>query len=130
MKEGYYKGLYLIAALYDFILGFAFLFFYKQIYQMTGMNLPDNPAYLSMCAVFVMLLAVAFFLIYRDPKSGRKLIIYSILYKFAYICVVVYYYALGKIQNLMYVDIPFLILVVTDLIFALLFIESLRYAKK
>jgi len=37
-REKYYKGLYLVGGLYDFILGFAFIFFYVGIFKMLGMN--------------------------------------------------------------------------------------------
>jgi len=127
MEEGYYKGLYLIAALYDIILGFGFLLFYKTIYNVTGMNLPPNPAYLSMCAMLIGLYGILLFMIYQNPRNSRKMIIYSTLIKFGFVAVVLYYwFFIGQ----EYVDIPFRILAGVDFIFALLFLESLRFAKK
>jgi hypothetical protein len=125
--EKYYKGLYLVSALYDFILGVSFVFFYEFIFRILGMNVPQNPAYLTFSAVMIMLFGVLLFMIYLDPKTSRKLIIYSILVKFAYIGTVLYYYF---IVGPNYVDAPFLIFVVFDFVFALLFIESLRKIKK
>ena len=127
MKEGYYKGLYLVAALYDIILGFGFLLFYKTIYNVLGMNLPPNPAYLSLCAMLIGLYGILLFMIYQDPKSSRKMIIYSSLIKFGFVAVVLYYWFFVGLD---YVDMPFRILAGVDLIFGLLFLESLKFAKK
>jgi len=127
MKEGYYKGLYLVGALYDIILGFGFLLFYKIIYDVLGMNLPSNPAYLSMCAMMIGLYGVLLFMIYQNPKNSRKMIIYASLIKFGFVAVVLYYWFFMGVE---YVDMPFRILGGADLIFGLLFLESLKFAKR
>ncbi len=127
MKQNYYRGLFLIAGLYDFILGVGFLFFYKQIFYFTGMNLPENPAYLTFCAVLIMLFGILLFMIYYDLNNSRRMIIYSVLIKFGYVSTVLYYYFLvGKD----YVDAPFLIFAGFDFIFAILFLESLKFVRK
>jgi len=127
MKRGYYKALYLTAALYDFILGVAFLFFYEQIFNITGMNIPSNPAYLTFCALLIALFGILLFMVYSDIENSKKLVIYAIMIKFAYVGTVLYYYlVVGK----SFVDTPFLIFAVFDFIFAILFIESLRFIRR
>ena len=126
MKRGGYKRLYLIAALYDLILGFGFLFFYKIIYKVLGMNLPENPAYLSLCAALIGIYGILLFMIHKNPENNRITIIYAILVKFAFVAVVLYYWL---IIGSNYVDIPFRIIAGIDLIFALLFLKSLKIAK-
>ena len=127
MKEGYYKGLFLVGALYDIILGFGFLLFYKTIYNVLGMNLPPNPAYLSMCAILIGIYGFLLFMIYQNPIESRKMIIYSSLIKFGFVAVVLYYWFFMGAQ---YVDMPFRILGGVDLIFGLLFLQALKFAKK
>jgi hypothetical protein len=126
MNTKYYKGLFLVSALYDFILGIGFVFFYKTIFKITGMNLPENPAYLTFCAILIALFGVLLFMIYTNLDGSRRLIIYAILVKFAYVGTVLYYYLLVGSS---YVDMPFLIFAGFDLIFAVLFIQSLKYIK-
>lgn len=124
--ESYYKILFLVSALYDFILGFAFLFFYKQIFALLRMNLPENPSYLTFAALTIMFFGVLLFMIYLDLKNSRRMILYAIFFKFSYIATVIYYYVVvGKA----YVDFPFRLFAFFDLIFALLFLESLRNIK-
>ncbi len=122
-RRNYFKGLFLISAIYDFVLGIAFLFFYKQIFNLLGMNLPENPAYLTFSAIMITLLGILLFMIYLKLEGSRRLILYAIFIKFAYIGTVLYYYLFVGTD---YVDAPFLIFAGLDFIFALLFIESLR----
>jgi hypothetical protein len=102
------------------------VFFYKNIFKITGMNLPENPAYLTFCAILIALFGVLLFMIYTNLDGSRRLIIYAILVKFAYVGTVLYYYLLVGSS---YVDMPFLIFAGFDLIFAVLFIQSLKYIK-
>jgi len=127
MKNNYYKALYFISALYDFILGVSFLFFYKPIFKMLGMNLPENPAYLTFCAAMIALFGILLFMIYLNLSGSRRLIIYAVLVKFAYVGTIIYYFLLVGSS---YVDMPFRIFAVFDFVFAVLFIESLRYIKE
>src|SRR3989338_785018 len=127
MERGDYKRLYLIAALYDLILGFGFLLFYKIIYKVLGMNLPENPAYLSLCAILIGIYGILLFMIHRNPENNRIAIVYAILIKFAFVAVVLYYWLFVGPE---YVDIPFRIIAGIDLIFAFLFLNSLKIARK
>ena len=43
----FYRGVFFVAALYDLILGAAFLFFYPWAYGLMGIPLPTEPAYLA-----------------------------------------------------------------------------------
>jgi len=127
MKTTYYRSLYLVSALYDFILGISFLFFYEPIFRILGMNLPENPAYLTFCAAMIALFGILLFMIYLNLTGSRRLVIYAVLVKFAYVGTVFYYYALVGSE---YVDMPFILFAIFDFIFAILFIESLRFIKK
>lgn len=127
MTNIYYKRLYLIAGLYDFSLGFLFLFFYKNVFDLLGMNLPENPSYLTFSALMILFFGVLLFMISHNLEGSRRLVIYSILVKFSYVTTVFYYYVFVGSD---YVDPPFILFAVFDAIFALLFIESLRFIKK
>ena len=60
-------------------------------------------------------------------KNNRKMIIYASAIKFGFVGVVLYYWLFVGAD---YVDMPFRLLAGTDLIFGLLFLESLKFAKK
>ena len=126
-RRGYYKTLYLIAAIYDWILGFGFLFFYKPLFEIFGIVIPNNPAFLSAATLFIGLLGFILFWIYRDLDNSRRLVQYAIMFKFSYISVVLFYFITRGSD---FVETFFLVFVGFDMIFAILFIESLGYIKK
>ena len=66
-------------------------------------------------------------MIYKDIDKSRKLVIYSILIKFAFVMVIAYYWFIIGAD---YVDMPFRIFGILDLVFGLLFLESLRFIRK
>jgi len=90
------------------------------------MNLPSNPAYLSMSAMLFGLYGLLLFMIYKNPKESRGMIIYASLVKLGFIAIVIYY----LLSEPLLVDMPFRILAVIDLVFGVLFLESLKFAGK
>jgi len=119
-REKYYKGLFLIAALYDLILGIAFLFFYKILYLFLNIPLPENPAYLSLSAMFVFVIGIGYYLIYLDIYANRDLAKLGVIYKFAYAAIAFYYLIFGAVPHFI-----FIVFALIDLVFAFLFIEFL-----
>lgn len=127
MKRGYYRGLYLVAALYDLILGAVFLLFYKPLMETFEIPIPSNPAYLSGSAMFIFLFGILLFLIFLKPEGSKRMVIYSVLMKIGYTGVVVYYLITRGFD---FVEWPFLLFGGLDILFALLFLESLRFIKE
>ena len=123
-KEPYYKLLFLIAAIYDLVLGLAFLFFYKLIYQTLNIPLPQYPAYISLSAAFVFVLGIAYYMVYQNLYANRDLVKIGTIYKVAYALVVFYYFFFETLPHN-----SFLIFGFIDLIFLGLFIEFLASTK-
>jgi hypothetical protein len=118
-KEMYYKGLFLIAAIYDIVLGLGFLFFYKLIYNSLGIILPLNPSYLSLSAAFVLVIGIGYFMVYLNLRN-RGLVWLGAFYKIAYVSIGVYYF----IKNMLPHNI-FSVFGIIDFIFLILFLEFL-----
>ena len=126
-RKGYYKVLFLIAAIYDLVLGIIFTFFYKFTFSLLGIPIPTYPGYISLIGVFLIVLGVAYYFIYRgDLVRNLDLIRVGTFYKFAYIAVVLYYWIFATIPHIIFVA----LFVVADLIFLILFIECILHIKK
>jgi hypothetical protein len=126
-KGGYYKGLFLVSAIYDLILGLIFTFFYKPVFNLLGIPLPAFGGYLSLIGVFLIVLGVGYYYLSRgDLVKNRDLLKVGILYKFAYALVAFFYLAAGTIPHVIFAW----VFGVIDLIFAILFIECLSYTKR
>lgn len=101
----YYKGLFLLVAVYDIILGIIFMFFNKSTFELLGIpeKLPEFEGYLTLIGVYVLILGIAYYLIYRgNLQKNRDLILIGILYKLGYCAVTFYYFMIGNIPHILF----------------------------
>ena len=61
-RERYYRTLYWVAAAYDIILGFSFLFFFREIAEFFDFEaeLPEYGGYVHLLAAFVFVIGIAY----------------------------------------------------------------------
>ncbi len=88
------KPLYVVAAIYDVVLGVAFLFFGDFIFEhfMPEIAQPNHPAYLQFPAALLLVFALMYAAIARDPVRNRNLIPYGILLKISYCSVILWHW--------------------------------------
>ncbi len=78
------KALFIVAGLYDGILGFAFLFYSTPIFEFAQIPLPPHPGYVQFPALLLVVFALMFFRIAANPGHCRELILYGVGLKIAY----------------------------------------------
>lgn len=101
----YYKGLFLLVAIYDIILGIIFMFFSKSTFEFLSIpeKLPEFAGYLTLIGVYVLILGIAYYLIYKgDLQKNRDLILIGLLYKLGYCGVTFYYYIIGDLPHILF----------------------------
>jgi hypothetical protein len=108
--------LFAIAAVYDGVLGVAFLLFPAALYERFGVVPPNHWGYVDFAAAILVIFAMMFIQVARDPRSNRNLIPYGVLLKVAYCGVVFRYWFAVDLPNLWK---PF---AVADVAFAVLFV--------
>lgn len=129
LRKKYYRGLFLIAAIYDIILGIVFTFFYRDAFEFIGISekLPEFGAYLSLIGAFLFVIGVAYYLIYRgDLQKNRDLILIGALYKLAYCAIVFFYFAIGEVPHMIFLS----LFGVVDLIMFILMVECFIFLRK
>jgi hypothetical protein len=123
--EKAYRNLFLVAALYDFILGFVFFFFlpffFEEIYNIAA---PIYPAFYQGGAAFVFVMGVGFFFVYLNMYRNVDIVKIGITFKTVYTALAFYYVF---IENMPWV---FSIFGFLDIIFIILFILFLRDFKR
>jgi hypothetical protein len=122
-KKKYYKRLFLLGAIWNWIVAPIFFFAYKPIIQHLQMAPLQYglPIQLAMALVFVY--GIAYYYVYKDPIRNRdcaKLGVYS---KTLVFILLTYYWIVGEIVFALVI--PGLV----DLIFAGLFLEFLMHFK-
>src|SRR5262249_4049054 len=114
------RALFVITALYDGVLGAAFLIVPGWVFRMGDVTPPNHWGYVQFPAALLLIFALMFAAIARDPVGNRDLIIYGILLKMAYCGVAFCYWFTSGIPGLWK---PFALI---DLVMAVLFLLSYR----
>lgn len=122
-RETLFSILFYIAALYDGVLGLAFLFAASTVFEWYAVTPPNHFGYVQFPAALLIVFAVLYFNIAKDLVRNRNLIFYGILLKVSYCSIVFYYWATSEIPNMWK---PFAIFDLIFLIFFLLAYRGLR----
>jgi len=120
-----WRTFFLLAALYDLILGAAFLVASEPILTAIGMTLPPHIAYIQLAAVFVFVQGLGYWLVSRDPLANLGLVRVGIAYKAAYSGLALYYLATKQLPSVFFI--PW---AVFDLLFLIGFVMFLRAASR
>ena len=116
MNDKLTKTLFVVAGLYDGILGVAFLLFPLAIFAMYGVEPPNHIAYVQFPALLLIIFAAMFFQVARNPVKNRGLILYGCALKISYCSMVFWYQATSVIPDMWipwaWIDLVFLLLFV------------------
>lgn len=109
------KPFFVVAGLYDGILGLLFVLAPYQLFKAANVTPPNHVGYVQFPALLLIIFAIMFFNIARNPLANRSLILYGILLKISYSGVVLFHW--------MSVNIPtiWVVFAFLDLIFLVLF---------
>jgi hypothetical protein len=114
------RGLFYLAALYDGVLGLAFLFSADGLYTRFRVTPANHPGYVQFPALLLVVFALMFLAVARNPARNRNLIPYGMLLKVAYCGVVGFYWFGAGIPDMWK---PFAVI---DAVFLALFIWAYR----
>jgi len=105
---------FVVAGLYDGLLGLAFLLAGPAIFDHFGVERPNHPGYVQFPALLLMIFAWMFFAVAFRPRANRNLILYGILLKLSYSGTVIYHWVSGGVPGLwkpfVFIDLAFVIL--------------------
>jgi hypothetical protein len=83
---------FVVAALYDGLLGAIFLVAGSSVFQWYGVPPPNHPGYIVFPAALLIIFALMFAAVARNPIANRNLIPYGILLKVSYCSAVLFYW--------------------------------------
>jgi len=94
MSKPWIKWLFIIAGIYEAVLGLAFLIAPTAIFDAFGTTLPNHMGYVQFPALLLLVFALMFFRIASDPVRYRELMLYGMGLKISY-CILAFYYQLA-----------------------------------
>jgi hypothetical protein len=122
-RERYYRGLFVVAAIYDSVLGIVFTFFYKPAFEMLNVTPPEG-GYIPLLGSFLFVIGVAYYLIWRgDLLRNRDMIFVGTLYKLAYAAIALIFWAIGDVPHVAFAAVFGL----ADVVFFILMLECWLY---
>ncbi|MFV1968793.1 MAG: hypothetical protein ACC628_25530 [Pirellulaceae bacterium] len=110
--------LFVVAALYDGILGLAFLFGAEAVFERFNVPPPNHFGYVHFPACLLVVFGIMFLTIAAAPVRNRNLILYGVLLKVSYCSVVFYHWTTAGIPGMWK---PFAF---CDLLFIALFVAA------
>jgi hypothetical protein len=94
---GWIRPLFWLAALYDGVLGILFLVAPFWVFTRFDVVPPNHAGYVQFPAALLIIFALIFITIARDPVVNRQQMIYGILLKLAYCGIAAYYWLTSDI---------------------------------
>jgi len=120
-KETFYRNLFLIAALYDFVLGFVFFAFWRPIFDhILNIPYPNYPAFYQAAAAFIFSMGIGFYFVYRNLYRNIDIVKLGIVFKLFYTGVAFYYVFVENMPGI------FAVFGLLDLVFIAFFVFFLR----
>lgn len=98
-----WRTFFLLAAIYDIVLGLLFLVFGEAILEAIGMDLPPHSAYINLAAVFVVVQGLSYWFVFRDPLANLGMVRVGVLYKLAYSGLALYYLVIGQLPSVFWI---------------------------
>jgi hypothetical protein len=99
-KEKIISILFIIAALYDGILGVLFLFAGGRLFEYFQVTPPNHLGYVQFPAALLIIFALMFCAIAMNPSLNKNLIPYGMLLKVSYCSIVFFYWFTTGIPNM------------------------------
>ena len=126
MNENFYKRVFLIGALWNIAGGIFITLFTGWIFSMANLTPPQPLAYYHSWIALFVTFGIGYYMVYKDMYGNKNIIILGIIGKLAFAIIFIYNMVVFKGQIPLFFVIP----VVGDLVFALLYGRFLDFAKK
>ena len=121
-KKKYYKNMFLIAAIWNWLVGFTCLILSlvaPDSILLFGVEMPPSLSFLQILFILISIFGIGFYIVHRDIDSNHGIVQMSVVEKVSFFIVFLIYFIIGDVNVLV------LLLVIVDLIFGILFIEFL-----
>jgi hypothetical protein len=123
-NERAYRILFLIASLYDFVLGFIFFIFLRFFFEsLFKIPFPLYPAFFQAAAAFVFVMGIGFYLVYRNMYRNIDIVKVGIAFKLIYTGLAFYHVF---IEGMPWIFSVFGFLDIIFIVFFIIFLRAVR----
>ena len=126
MRERFYKRMFLIGALWNLLGGVLVLVLTDRIFASGKLTPPYPPPYYQSWIALFMTFGIGYYMAFRNPVANKNIVILGMIGKLAFAAIFICSMIVFPGQIPMF----FLIAVIGDVIFVLLFGMFLNFARK
>ncbi len=126
MSESFYKRMFLIGAIWNLLGGVLLLVLTDWIFASAHLTPPHPPPYYQSWIALFMTFGIGYYMAFRDPYANKNIVILGMIGKLAFAAIFIGNMIAFPGQIPMF----FLIPVIGDVMFAVLFGIFLNFAKK
>jgi hypothetical protein len=119
-KYRFFRGAFLVVTVYNTVLGAAFFFFYRPLFERLAIELPGNTSYIHLTAAFVFVQGIGYWFVYRNMMRNVDIVKLGAIYKGVYSGLAIYYLLIGELLSTI-----FALFALFDLIFLAVFVSFL-----
>lgn len=123
VNPGFWKTFFLIAALYDVVLGAGFFVFYSPLFHALGITLPNNSSYIEITTAYIFVQGLSYWFVSRNPVRNVDIVIVGIVYKAIFAGLAFFYLLIGQLLTPV-----FLVFAVLDIVFLVFFVRFVQLA--
>lgn len=123
-REKYYRSLFLIAALWAWLVSVPYIFVYKHTFPLVGMKIPESPVWFIFSCMCVALFGLGYFMVSRNLETNKGIVVMGTIGKIMVFILFLACTITGEISPLLMINAS------ADLLFAVLFAEFLLFDKR
>ena len=94
-----WRTFFMVAAIYDIVLGVAFFLLYGPLFSALGIELPNNTSYIHLTAAFVFTQGLGYWFVYQDPPANIGIVKLGVVYKAIFSGLAFSYLAIGQLLH-------------------------------
>lgn len=122
-RERYYRMLFLIAAIWAWLVSVPYIFIYKYTFPLVGMKAPESPVWFILSCLCVATFGLGYFIVSRDTGKNQGIVVIGMIGKVLVFLLFLSYTISGELSPLLMINAS------ADLLFALLFAEFLVHER-
>ena len=120
-REKYYRSLFLIAAIWAWLVSVPYIFIYKYTFPLVGMKIPESPVWFIFSCLCVALFGLGYFMVSRNLENNQGIVIMGTIGKLMVFFLFLSSTITGELSPLLMINAS------ADLLFAVLFAEFLLF---
>ena len=123
-RDKYYRLLFLIAAIWAWMVSVPYVFIYRYTFPMVGMRVPESPVWFFFSCMCVAVFGIGYYIVSRDTGKNHGIVLMGMVGKILVFALFLYSTITGEISPFLMVNAG------ADLVFAVLFAEFLLHEGK